>query len=326
MVDEEPLHTQPPKAPDQTISKANVRYEVVVRNGACISIPVEEEREPEPNTIQFTQSGHVNFFANLENGQQIEGTGNKEYETEKKKEQEDYEKQIGLLTYLGQGSRECTGEVPWYEKPSMLKSLPKQDVNDKKLEKSKQLDDPLRVIQRFLGPTSGPSKIKSEKKTSGNFNISTLPAVTIKAEAIEHKAKKNKKEKKKRKKNKKDKHEKKSRKRKRSASSSEDSDTSKKVSSLKRKRHSSSSSDSVDSEAERKEKLAILRVKRLAREKEEKAKARKLLGLDKVEELSSNEKDTSEVKVVQQKYHSQYFPETARQNKPLESGTKYWLQ
>jgi len=82
----------------------------------------------------------------------------------------------------------------------------------------------------------------------------------------------------------------------------------------------------VDSEAERKEKLAILRVKRLAREKEEKAKARKLLGLDKVEELSSNEKDTSEVKVVQQKYHSQYFPETARQNKPLESGTKYWLQ
>ena len=43
----------------------------------------------------------------------VSGT-NKEHEAEKKKEQEDYEKKIGLLTYLGQSAVESQTDKPWY--------------------------------------------------------------------------------------------------------------------------------------------------------------------------------------------------------------------
>uniref|UniRef100_A0A0R3RS83 Rap-GAP domain-containing protein n=1 Tax=Elaeophora elaphi TaxID=1147741 RepID=A0A0R3RS83_9BILA len=70
------------------------------------------------NSIQFTNSSsHVNFFADLEvEHRKNLGIGNREYELEKKKEQEEYEKKVGILQYLGQGSSELTKEKPWYEK------------------------------------------------------------------------------------------------------------------------------------------------------------------------------------------------------------------
>ena len=310
-------------------SNPDVRYELVFRNGACVSVPVIEEAK---NVVQFSTSGHVNFFNDLEEGKQVEGVTNKEHEQEKKAEQEEYEKKIGLLTYLGQGSAEATGEVSWWEKPSLLKSLKDKETDDAKIEKSKEMQDPLRVIQRYLGNDESQTRAKKFQKSSGNLNFSSNKIISSKIiPSIELKSKKSKKDKKKKekkdKKNKRDKHQNKSSKRKYS-----DSDNSDSRSSMKRSRKSSptsdtSSPDSSDSEAEKKEKLAVLRAKRLRREKEEKAKVKKLLGI--VDKASSPQKEETAEKpssTIQQKYYSQYCPDVARQNKPLDSSTKYWLQ
>ncbi|KAF6768130.1 hypothetical protein AHF37_11240 [Paragonimus kellicotti] len=57
-------------------------------------------------------------------------TGNKEYEAEKKAEQEAKEKSIGLLTYLGQSLVESGGQRPWYDMHP--KQLQNTDTSDKK--------------------------------------------------------------------------------------------------------------------------------------------------------------------------------------------------
>jgi hypothetical protein len=55
---------------------------------------------------------HVNLFEDLEAGETTAAT-NKDNEAEKKKEIEEYEKKVGILTYLGQDSQELTGERSW---------------------------------------------------------------------------------------------------------------------------------------------------------------------------------------------------------------------
>uniref|UniRef100_T1IJ04 CBF1-interacting co-repressor CIR N-terminal domain-containing protein n=1 Tax=Strigamia maritima TaxID=126957 RepID=T1IJ04_STRMM len=102
--------------------------------------------------------GHVNLFQAVESGQKSWGT-NKEYEAEKREEQETYEKKIGLLTYLGQNSAESQIDKPWYFNP------PRRDINKPDDEeeigiKSKSFLDPLQDLKRQLGPEHF---IKSEK-------------------------------------------------------------------------------------------------------------------------------------------------------------------
>lgn len=64
----------------------------------------------------YTKEGNINFFKDLEAG----GPGttgsltNKEHEADEKAEKEKYEKQIGLLTYLGQDSLEASKSKAWY--------------------------------------------------------------------------------------------------------------------------------------------------------------------------------------------------------------------
>ncbi|MFH4984730.1 hypothetical protein AB6A40_011439 [Gnathostoma spinigerum] len=63
------------------------------------------------------KSGHINFFADLER-EELANTekGNKEYAAEKRKEKDEFESKLGILKYLGEGSKEFMKEVPWYEK------------------------------------------------------------------------------------------------------------------------------------------------------------------------------------------------------------------
>lgn len=243
---EDPL----PESKKSSIS-TETHYELVFRNGACISVPVTEEK----NTVQFSSSGHVNFFTNL-----------------------------------GQGSKEASGESPWYEKPSLLKSLQKEEV-DLKSEKLKEMFDPLRVVRHHLGITE-----KSTPTASRTLGDLRFPSKTLSI-TPSPKAKKSKKKKKK-----------------------------------KSKKRSETSSDSSDTEDDDKKiKLALLRAKRLQREKEERLKSDKLFASIYGESSSEKPKDQSteleaKPRPVVRKYNSQYNPDLARQNQPLDSNTKYWLQ
>ncbi len=264
----------------------------------------------------------------------MEGVANKEHELEKKKEQEDYEKQIGLLTYLGQGSRESTGESAWYEKPSLLNTLKNQseDEINQKAERAKDMFDPLRVIRHYVGKSE--TTKKEQNKPSLRFPAASLvkpETISFKSEKPKKRKHKSEKEHKKSKKRKKDKYFKRS-------SDGSDSSKKKKKKSLNNKTSSSADSESTDSETEKKRQLAILRAKRLEREKTERIKANKLLAKingtvaptnnetkTASSEGSSSEEEQSKTK-PKQKYHSQYNPDLAKQNQPLDPNTKYWLQ
>lgn len=103
--------------------------------------------------ISLDQGGHINFFKDIETGLHLEGK-NKEHEAERKAEQEKWEKNIGLLTYLGQSSIESQNELPWYLKKSALK---KPDEKEGKKEDRKTSDekhrasiDPLLEMRKHL--------------------------------------------------------------------------------------------------------------------------------------------------------------------------------
>nr|KAG5696885.1 hypothetical protein BaRGS_035295 [Batillaria attramentaria] len=103
--------------------------------------------------ISLDQGGHINFFKDIEAGLQQDGK-NKEHEAEKKAEQEKWEKNMGLLTYLGQSAVESQNDLPWYLKKSELK---KDEEKEKKKaerrcgdEKHKASQDPLLEMRKHL--------------------------------------------------------------------------------------------------------------------------------------------------------------------------------
>jgi len=111
---------------------------------------------------------HIDFFSDYESKK-----GNKEHEEEKKAEKEKDEKNIGLLTYLGQTAIDAQKDKPWYLKS---KSDTEKDTNEdlihrkKKLEfdkRSKASQDPLRDMMRYMG----------EKKSSSKKKYDDLPNV-----------------------------------------------------------------------------------------------------------------------------------------------------
>ncbi|XP_059088409.1 leukocyte receptor cluster member 1-like [Tigriopus californicus] len=109
---------------------------------------------------------HVNFFADLEAGETTQNT-NKERENEQKAEQEEYEKKVGILTYLGQDSNELTGQRSWWERlPEKRATHVLEETEEKAIElknsKFKGLLDPLNDIRKYLG-CSGVQKYMREK-------------------------------------------------------------------------------------------------------------------------------------------------------------------
>ncbi|KAG8197018.1 hypothetical protein JTE90_004290 [Oedothorax gibbosus] len=147
---------------------------------------------------------HVNFFKEIEEAGGYSGGTNKEHEAEEKAKKEKYEKDIGLLTYLGQSSVEAKGEVPWY-----LKSSVKDEKNslDGKEEtpsaKYKSKIDPLNDMKKYISLKEKkhgdkeifiykkdkseiqPKKRKANESTCKMSKIEELRAKRLKREAEE---------------------------------------------------------------------------------------------------------------------------------------------
>ena len=165
--------------------------------GSCSSNADDPFLKPSStNTADlYTDSGNINFFKDLESGIQTDNSAtNKEHEQEKKEEKEQYEKKIGLLTYLGQDSLEANKGKEWYvDSEKCVSSLwtserhSKCDVPETKDEevglKYKTSVDPLNDIIKYTGwkpfkPLSSKTSIASISQN--NVVDSSLRQVSLK--------------------------------------------------------------------------------------------------------------------------------------------------
>jgi len=118
-----------------------------------------EEADVESPAVVASTARHINFFEELEEGKKIGGK-NVEHEEEKRKEKEDKEKAIGLLTYLGQGSVELQETKPWYFKvPERSQNATKSSASSSSKEitekdevdtKRKRGIDPIHSMEKYI--------------------------------------------------------------------------------------------------------------------------------------------------------------------------------
>ncbi|XP_063593181.1 leukocyte receptor cluster member 1-like [Penaeus indicus] len=224
----------------------------------------EPQKKSEGSADIYTADGNINFFKDLEDGKKTHGT-NKEYEEEKKAEQEKYEKSIGYLTYLGQDSVEATGGKAWYEGSdgrAAYRDKDGEDVQEVGL-KSKSKLDPMNEIRKYMDfkpsaakasapPASKPVPVKLEKKEDTCYK---------RAESVsrEKDDRHRRKESKRRKKHKKEKYSKKKKSKTYSEDTDDDSDRHRKSykeksSKYRKRKRDSSSDDSIDSSRDKKRK------------------------------------------------------------------------
>ena len=247
---------------------------------------------------------------------------NKEREAEKKKEQEEYEKKMGILVQLGQDTNELTGEKSWWEKvPSYRQNLEEtteKNTDSKKQDQYKDLVDPLNTVRRYLGTEGVQGTIKKSRR---NEQSEKLLHINSKKDSKRN-SKKSKKTKKKKDKKKDDyeskrkshHHKKKSKKRRRYSSSSSSNSSSNNPSTSKE-------SDELE-KIKKQQKLEKLRMERLQREEKSRARANHTLYGIPVKDDRTNDLPENESK---QKYNNQFNPKFAKQNK-LNANQKYWLE
>lgn len=123
------------------LAESEARSELLRKFASTKAVP-EEVVE---TSVQEKKLTHVNFFEELEAGDKVLKR-NKEHEAEKKREKEKLEKDVGLLTYLGQGSAEFEDKKPWYLDSSKKATLEKDEVQLK----TKLSLDPLSDMQHYL--------------------------------------------------------------------------------------------------------------------------------------------------------------------------------
>ncbi|OXU31153.1 hypothetical protein TSAR_015982 [Trichomalopsis sarcophagae] len=280
-----------------------LRNESRKKNGTATSDSIASEPEPDKSTK--SSSKHINFFEELEQGNIDHTKTNKEYEKDKKEEQEKYEKQIGLLTYLGQGLQEAVNKS-WYNELPKRVNDPEKNIEIKP--NKKILDDPIQDVKRYLNIISIKNKIKPKVKSESSI-------IETSKNNLDVKESKKSGEKRKRKLSEDDStdDERKSHKKQKCKSSddnsSEDGHKSRKKHKKKHKKHKKSKKQKHEKETTTPStNIEQLRAERLEREKRERLRAQALLAAK-----GKSVKGSSQVP-FRQKYNSQFFPQLARQN------------
>jgi len=118
----------------------------------------QKEGEDKHESSEIT---HFNFFKEFEQESKAAVKSNKDYEKEKKAEKEDFEKRIGLLTYLGQSVTKEKDKSPWYLKQEKANKTEDDVSVDQIDERKKMRMDPVHDIHKYL-------KEKSKHKEKNN--------------------------------------------------------------------------------------------------------------------------------------------------------------
>lgn len=226
---------------------------------------------------------HINFFKDIEDGLTKQGK-NKEHEAEKKQEQEDLEKKIGLLTYLGQTALDEKKTAPWYLKKKKRKNKSKRSDTESESDEAKDLEKKLK------------HSVQEKRRESLDPLVEMKEFLHKKKHKHGHKKSKRK--------------DKESKKRSRSSSSKHEASTKKVIDPLKEKCASKS--------------IEQLRAERIARERQEKQRSLVLLKeskdgpfKSKVDQYSSSESDDEKNNhnSRKRKYNSQYNPDFIQESK-----------
>lgn len=110
---------------------------------------------------------HINFFKETD-GMVVSDRKNAEHEADKKKEQEEWEKKVGILTYLGQSSNETSAS--WYNQRKRKHEDEEEDCSYEKRksrEKNRKLQDhldPFRQMDCYLEKKKHKDKDEKHKK------------------------------------------------------------------------------------------------------------------------------------------------------------------
>ena len=283
-------------------------------------------------------SGHVNFFQHLEEGEST-STGNKDREDEEKKEKEEYEKKIGLLTYLGQDSHELTGERSWWQKiPEKRILQPDSEEQNDKQKTHRDMLDPLNSVRMHLGckgvqqiaarvetkSNKHSLKKKKHKKRSSSSSTSDEERYSKSKKKYSKKGKHKKKGKKYSKDPVKEKKASKHKTKKKSSNTESTSEENESDSNHSKANRQRKDTKEISEQEEKRLKLEILRMERIERENKSKVRKNELLYGTTQTAQKDPEKEALSSK-SSRKYNSQFNPQFAKQNK-LDASQKYWLQ
>lgn len=231
--------------------------------------------------VNDTGQSHINFFTDLEKDTK---KGNKDYEAEKKAEQETWEKKVGILTHLGQSVTEGQHKTLV---DGLRVPLPEIDPDIKK----KDTMDPLNMMKKYLGHDTREKgqrgiKRKLEENNEGMSTTKTQKSSSLAYQSHISSSRHHPSSKRRKKEKKKDKRKHKEKKK-----------------SKHRQKETKGNKDSNPIDIQK------LRAERLKREAEEKKRAERLLS-------GESDRAVEEVRMTDAldgRYNSQFHPHLARQ-------------